>query len=493
MKKLLFGASLLIMASAMSFISCSSDIEENVQTEVEINGLHTRVINFNVQAPSFEGTKDSRATTGTWEDGATVYLRFTSSMGTTPGTAVYNATKKQWTLNYYGSLNEGASNSCTAIYVENQVNKDGTVISLDEHSIIYEDNSGSYIVDGGDLTVNAILSPKTGRIHMKGNAGKKLIVGGVSHYTTYDTETNLFTTTNKSLSDVVTNTGETEYLYGFFSDNANPCLQLWIDGEEAYTKFFSTNVLAAGQSGVLSIPTESNHNSWAEGLQFNIKGSIMKMIPVKGGTFTMGANTEMDTYAYSNEEPQHNVTLSDFCIAETETTSAFYYTVTNSSSSKTSKPLRTHKTTWRDFATTLSNLTGFQFCIPTEAQWEYAARGGKFSKSYRYSGSNDPQEVAWYSANSNSDYHPVKEKLPNELGLYDMSGNAVEIVRDMWSSYTSNSQIDPCIVDGSSYVVRGGSYSDAINYIRNTYRTSWSTSTSSGYYVGCRLAIEPFK
>lgn len=471
---------------------CSSDVEEVLvdNSEVTDKDLHVCEINLNVQVNGYDGQPSAKVATRAgstegWNDGDKIYLRFTSPLGITTGEAVYNSTKANWTLSYYGSLYEGAANTCTAVYVENAEKVEGSVVSLTEGSVIYEDNTGSYIVEGGDLTVTANLSPKVGRLRFTGTSGKTMKVYGISHYTTYDASTHLFTNTNAAFENVVNSDGYTDYAYGYFSDEENPSVKLWIDKKEAYTRFFSSNVLAAGESGVMTIPTEASHSSWTWGLTFNIQGKIMTMIPVEGGTFAMGNESE------TNSSPVHNVTLNSYCIGETEVTGEFYYKVTGSTSTGNTKPLHTYQPYWLTFAKTLTTQTGAKFVLPTEAQWEYAARGGKKSKGYVYSGSNKIDEVAWYKSNSNNERHPVKQKLPNELGLYDMSGNSIEIVRDYWYAYSESSEINPVgATSGNYYVARGGRYSSDAQSTTTTYRAQWSTYQSDSYYIGGRMVIE---
>ena len=490
-------AALLVGASVASFYACSSDMEE-IDESVEVESptdLHVREIKINATVNGYDTNAASARVstrageTAPWKEGDKVYLRFTSPQGVTTGEAVYNASKDNWTLSYYGSLYENAANTCTAVYIENPQKVEGTVTSLTEHSVIYEDNTGSYIVESGDLTVTANLTPKVGRMRFKGTAGKTMKVYGISHYTTYDASTHLYTNTNVAFEDAVNSDGYTNYFYGYFSNEDNPSVKLWIDKKEAYTHFFPSNVLTAGESGVMTLPTSEAHSSWTSGLTFCVKGKFMTMLPVEGGTFAMGSDSETDS------NPVHNVTIDSYCIGETEITGDFYYTAINSTSTGTDIPLRTSKSEWVSFASKLSQITGANFVLPTEAQWEFAAKGGKKSQGFTYSGSNNIEEVAWYKVNSDDKFHAVKQKLPNELGLYDMTGNAREIVRDNWYAYTNSSQINPIFIDGSSYLItRGGRYDSNNTACTTTYRYKWNSSTS--YYntednrTGCRLILE---
>ncbi|MBQ2346463.1 MAG: SUMF1/EgtB/PvdO family nonheme iron enzyme, partial [Kiritimatiellae bacterium] len=182
-----------------------------------------------------------------------------------------------------------------------------------------------------------------------------------------------------------------------------------------------------------------------------VNGVTFKMIAVKGGSFTMGATTEQDGDVQDNEKPAHKVNLSDYLIGETEVTQELWVAVMGSNPTPASfqgDPNRpVSGISWYDcqeFIAKLNELTGQSFRLPTEAEWEYAASGGNKTHGYKYAGSNDINEVAWYYSNSTySSYYgtfPVATKLPNELGLYDMSGNALEWCQDWYGSYDGTEQ-----------------------------------------------------
>ena len=228
---------------------------------------------------------------------------------------------------------------------------------------------------------------------------------------------------------------------------------------------------------------------------FTVNGVSFDMIAVEGGTFTMGATSEQGSDAYDDEKPAHQVTLSSYYIGKTEVTQELWQAVMGSNPSKFSGTnLPVEKVSWEDcqsFVIKLNELTGKNFRLPTEAEWEYAARGGNKSNGFKFSGGNNIAEVAWYSKNGNKISHPVATKAPNELGIYDMSGNVWEWCSDWYSSsyYTSSSQTNPTGPNSGSYrVYRGGSWSGNDRYCRVSHRDSNYPSYRFNY-VGLRLAL----
>jgi formylglycine-generating enzyme required for sulfatase activity len=199
-----------------------------------------------------------------------------------------------------------------------------------------------------------------------------------------------------------------------------------------------------------------------------VNGVSFNMAGVEGGTFMMGATSEQ-TGAYSDEKPVHFVTLSDYYIGETEVTQELWIAVMGTNpSSFTGNTRPVEQVSWDDcrtFISKLNALTGENFRLPTEAQWEFAARGGNKSRGNLYSGGNSLGDVVWYYENSGNKTHAVKTKSPNELGLYDMSGNVWEWCRDWYGGYSSAAVTNPTGPASRTYCVnRGGCWnSDASN------------------------------
>ena len=378
---------------------------------------------------------------------------------------------------------EGVSNECTALYLENKVSYDNSLFTFNEGTAIYEDLKGSYIYQGGDLIVTANLKPKTGRIRFTGTAGTVLKVYGITSYATYDIGTNIYTTSKAPFKIIVGEDGYTPYFYGYFSDSEESNVKVWIDAKEAYTRFCSKDIFNAGQSGKMTIPTVDSHNGWVDGLHFNVNGAQFKMVAVEGGTFTMGDPTSTDSYYTA-----HNVTLTGFCIAETEVTSFLWYRISNPevNISTPDNPYYASSLYRSDVMSKIKKLNDIEevsFDLPTEAQWEFAARGGKKTKGYRYSGSDVLDDVAWYALNSSDKIHEVKQKLPNELGIYDMSGNVLEWCSDWLVDYPTRPST------GSYRVFRGGGWGSSAQICRVSYR-GFGTSNYHFGNLGFRLVCE---
>ena len=227
---------------------------------------------------------------------------------------------------------------------------------------------------------------------------------------------------------------------------------------------------------------------------FTVGGVTFKMIPVSGGTFMMGAR-DGEPSAGSYEKPLHQVTLSSFSIGETEVTQALWLAVMGTNPSYFTGDLNrpVEKVSWNDcqtFITKLNQMTGGNFRLPTEAEWEFAARGGNQSVGYIYAGSDTPDDVAWFNENSGSTTHPVAQKQANELGLYDMSGNVSEWCSDWYDSeyYSVSPSVNPTGPEsGYQRVSRGGNHGNDAIYIRVAFRNNPTPGTVRDYQ-GLRLA-----
>ena len=276
-------------------------------------------------------------------------------------------------------------------------------------------------------------------------------------------------------------------------------VQPWIDScnmrlEEAARREREEAARAeAAQRERERLEAERRERERYEALPPVIKQLVANMVCVEGGTFTMGVTAEQGRYAHDSEKPTHQVTLSTYYIGKYEVTQAEWQAVmgTNPSEFKGDN-LPVENVSWYDcqeFIRKLNELTGKQFRLPTEAEWEYAARGGKRSYGAKYAGDNDIDNVAWYWDNSNKTTHPVGRKRANELGLYDMSGNVWEWCQDWHGDYSSASQTNPQGPgSGRNRVVRGGSWYNEARYCRLSHRGSAPPDWRL-YYIGLRLAL----
>ena len=241
-------------------------------------------------------------------------------------------------------------------------------------------------------------------------------------------------------------------------------------------------------SGSLSVVSGSNT------ISIPVKNGIsIEMVKVEAGTFMMGATSEMkDSYGW--EKPVHQVTLTnDYYMGKYEVTQALWEAVMGSNPSYfKGDNLPVEKMSWKDcqrFISKLNSMTGRKFRLPTEAEWEYAARGGKKSRGYQYSGSSNISDVAWYDGNSGDKTHPVGTKQANELGIYDMTGNVLEWCQDWYGSYYSSSQTNPTGSDsGSARVSRGGGWFNDASYCRLSVRFYYTPDFRLDI-LGLRLAL----
>ena len=257
-------------------------------------------------------------------------------------------------------------------------------------------------------------------------------------------------------------------LMGTTSDIANV---LWVVSQNG-TEYFRSNTQISPfslttptltASGVVTITTQIVDKC---GMNYNLTSSYVnsnlaiQMLPVEGGTFQMGNGTS----GLADAVPVHLVIISSFNISKYEITQAQWKSVmgANPSSNFTDcDNCPVEAVSWDEiqlFLTKLNAITGKSYRLPTEAEWEYAARGGKLSKGYTYSGSNTIGDVAWYEANSSDKTHPVGQKIANELGIYDMSGNVWEWCQDWYGAYSASNQTNPTgLITGTKRVLRGGS------------------------------------
>ena len=256
---------------------------------------------------------------------------------------------------------------------------------------------------------------------------------------------------------------------------------IWLLGTAIYASFF---LYKKSTLDSLIIQQNKQLNELVQHLEKD-------MIHLDGGSFIMGATQEQGNGFESDERPTHKVTVRDFSISKFEVSQKLWTAVMGSNPSyKIGEDMPVENVSWDDcqeFIQKLNEISGKNYRLPTEAEWEFAARGGKRSKHYRYAGSNKLDEVAWTHNNSGDSLHAVGMKSPNELGLYDMSGNVLEWCQDYYGDYSEMDQVDPQgAKSGENRVCRGGGYGNA-KQSRISYRQAL-VPTDKYADVGFRLA-----
>ena len=254
-------------------------------------------------------------------------------------------------------------------------------------------------------------------------------------------------------------------------------------------------------SGVLTTNTIASTSSISTGSSLSgntitipvKKGISIEMVRVEAGTFIMGAIQEIEEPNYW-EKPAHQVTLTNnFYIGKYEVTQTLWKAVMGKRPSYfKGDNLPVEQVSWDDcqeFISKLNSITGKTFRLPTEAEWEYAARGGNKSIGYLYSGSNNLSDVAWYDGNSGNSTHAVGSKQGNELGIYDMAGNVYEWCQDWYEDYSGSLQVNPTgATSGSFHVFRGGSWYSNAWFCRSSCRDYYAPDNRI-YGLGLRLVL----
>lgn len=225
-------------------------------------------------------------------------------------------------------------------------------------------------------------------------------------------------------------------------------------------------------------------------------GTRLEMVHVAGGTFTMGNNEARGMKVnYEASRPEHSVTVGDYYIGRYEVTLAQWRAVMGDTPEMTGSndSLPAYQVSWteaKQFCAVLSQMTGRRFRLPTEAEWEYAARGGRYSHGSVFAGSGAMANAGWYCVNSEGHPHPVGRLKANELGLYDMSGNIMEWCEDWMAPYGNAEMHNPAGPEaGESRVMRGGYY-NSTSPACTVYDRSWYLPTGKYEYFGLRVVME---
>ena len=444
-------------------------------------------------------TRADGAITSTWADGTKIYLMIESGKTKVPVVAVYSNTFAEWSFSYDATQSIPATGTMVAHYFKDATTADFTGATLNENSVVYTDSVAQYSYDNGTFMVGIHMTPAYFRIRLAGVPSQQVTLSGMSRVTNYVVNTGVMEQEPVEIALTASSTAEdgryyTPYVYGNFGENDSVYVEL--EDDNLYCRSLKDAVVTAGRSVWTSMPSANYipkgwrlSDNFVALKTFTVNGVTFNMIGVKKGTFNMGSTTN------SNEKPVHSVTLTkSYYIGETEVTQELYKAVMGTNPSYyTGNQRPVEQVSWNDcqtFISKLNTLTGKTFRLPTEAEWEFAARGGNDSKGYTYSGSNTVSDVAWYYSNCNSHY-PVKSKSSNELGIYDMSGNVWEWCQDWYGSsyYSSSSSTDPTGPTSGSYrVFRGGSWRNGATDCRVAYRNN-DTPTFTYNNIGFRLAL----
>ena len=451
--------------------------------------------------------------TDTWPDGARILVRLTN--GTQATILEVHLYSGEWHIEQCMFNGEGwtwtnpdlsgySGGLCQCYYFENSEgtegayygrNNEGNYSLQSTDTAIYRDADAIFGIVDGILDFKAHLEPATGRIRFA-NPGTDEHgynwfspgVYGMRRYTVLNANTfELVPTTAYFTTYINSDQTSSPYVFGDFADSERRTLTV-VDSKwanpAAYERSFSEDILTAGNSNWSYFPVQNSHNEWyrydgsIDGWNFGVDG--MTMYYVVPGTFRMGGE---------DAQPVHTVTLTrGFYLSETEITKDMWYRVMGSPSDYANAAVPVTGKTWEEvqaFIAALNAKSGYNFRLPTEAEWEFAARGGMKSNGYIYSGSNDSADVAVQDWNWSM--QAVKTKNANELGFYDMSGNAAEWVNDWYAAYPTGTVVDPKGPDsGEVHVRRGGNRGQDGRYLTVTCRDLDSDLSLTGF----RLAMD---
>lgn len=420
--------------------------------------------------------------------GDVIYVRLENGVRTVLGKAIFNGDTGLWSFTYNGSLEGWGEISARCWYIPEYYSLNNATLAIQENTPVYFDESSVFTFNGNSCSLTAHLSPATARLRFVNPSSFNVDrVEGLSRYTAFDLVNYEFTAAPVTLTSFSIDEGN--YFYGFFTDPTHPSMTITDDGW-IFTRDFASDMLRPGRTGYLSVPSFNYHENWVctnepETIPYSVNGVSFNMVNVPGGPYLMSSVVQ-----------DRNLTLTGFQMSQTEVTQELWEAVmgTNPSHHALGGNYPVERVGYYDclrFIEKLNALTGKNFRLPTEAEWEYAAMNA-VSESHYFSGSDNIDLVGWYDGNSGGESHPVAQLNPNSLGLYDMSGNVAEWVSD-WCDYNSNvSAADSKDPRGSPAgylrIRRGGAYTVSSGACSNRYR--W-TSYQAGIYdeVGFRLVL----
>ena len=426
---------------------------------------------------------DSSQTKATleWPDGCIIYIQFYNDNGGYPARAIFRTETGKWTLNIDGTAFANTKGgSCECYFFDNGYNRNNKYINLGERTAIYE-GWGDYTVSGGTVTLNVTLSPKTGRIKFKlwSDYTYRARIHGLSYYTKFDLSTFTFDTSeDKYLElDVMP---DTEYIYCFFTDYYNPTILGYDDYQgysSHYERTFDAGMLDPGHSVICEWPDDDAHNEWLkyESPLYPLEnGSYTDFSFIPAGSFMMGGGNGA---AY----PAHWVNLTKhYYLQRWETARNLWYYALGKPSGWQGDSKPVVGKTWdeiQEFIFALNVKTGLNLRLPTEAEWEWAGRGGWYR-------SEDLYPSAYRDASSIQ-----RPGNGNRISMIDMFGNAGEFVQDWYAPYSAAEVTDPKgPATGDYHVIRGGDITSSKEgtsvYARSTEETSLLQ------YTGFRLAMD---
>lgn len=479
----------------------------------ETEPLIVKQARLDVSIDHWDGVATRADGTASWPDGAMIYFRLDGIGGSLPLEFRYRASDDAWQLlQYYRSDDSYGSRSnpdlsgftgghCVCYYFEQDNGQSARGVSLADGGGLcvrvgvdyaaYRDDEAIYGIVDGVLSVKARLRPITGRIRMECNPNDSYDyyypgIYGLRYFTELNLDTFELSSSDSYVSGHL-NTDNSRYYYGSFADPERRVLTVedrkW-SHPTCYERSFTEDILAPGCSNRSYMPIDVSHNEWYRfagsigGWNFGVDG--MQMLYVVPGSFRMGGE---------DAQPVHTVTLTKgFYLSETEVTKDMWYKVMGEPSDYANAAVPVTGKSWDEvmiFIATLNTKSGYHFRLPTEAEWEFAARGGMKSGGYKYSGSDTYSEVA--VRDGNWSMQAVKTKNPNELGFYDMSGNAAEWVSDWYAAYPTGSVVDPTGPEtGEIHLRRGGNRGQKTEYLTVTFRDFVSDESLTGF----RLAMD---
>lgn len=486
-----------LLALACLLLACGR-VEQPV---VDTDGEHTCTLRLVGGVVPFDGgTKGSGVFTPSSNN--RIYVRLTGALGPVMGTAKYDEGSASWKFTYNGSLGGATSGAAHAVLFERMIeSEDEFRLTLNYKTPIYEDASASFSVGEDGFTLNATLAPKTGRISfvhdLSAGYGRGFDrIGGISYYWHFNLSDFSFDSLDLSTSegfyfDVEDGNEDDEYVYGFFTDEEDPQIMLcYWSGDNTYYfyRHMPPSVFRPGQSGYVYYP-DVNLTGWrrlAAHIELNI-GRWYDFRFVPGGTFRMGNDGD------ETARPVHDVTLGNYYMGQFEVTEGMWASVMGDSSYGTGSDTPVTGKSYEEIQSFIMALNAYstesaqyRFRLPTEAEWEYAARGAIYSRGYMYSGSNEVNDVSIH-------YWPysIGVRNGNELSLYEMSGGVAELCSDWYAPYSDEAQVNPTGPASGDYrVARGGSWRDPDEFLTVWHRVSAKEYESNSDAIGFRLVME---